>query len=178
MALGGSGPRRYAEALLDIATGANAVDELRTSLDRVASALAGQPMRAFTDPSVPLARRLEIAGAGVANEPRTIRAIVALLIQRGRIALLPAVATTYGELVDQRAGIVKAKITTPVELDEAQRSAFVQRLERSSGKKLRATFAVDPSLVGGAKVQLGDHLIDGSIRAQLDRLRTQLVAGR
>ncbi|MEK7284956.1 MAG: ATP synthase F1 subunit delta, partial [Chloroflexota bacterium] len=93
-------------------------------------------------------------------------------------ALLTAVATTYGELVDQRAGIVKAKITTPVELEEAQRSAFVQRLERSSGKKLRATFTVDPSLVGGAKVQLGDHLIDGSIRAQLERLRTQLVAGR
>lgn len=177
MASGGSAARRYAEALLDIAIETNVVDELRVSLDRVASALAGQPTRRLSDPGLPLARRLEVANTGVANEPQPIRALVALLVRRARVALLPAVAATYGDLVDRRAGIAKAKITTPVALDEAQRSAFVQRLERSSGKMLRATFAVDPSLLGGAKVQVGDHLIDGSIRAQLERLRTQLAAG-
>ncbi len=60
-------------------------------------------------------------------------------------------------------------------LDERQQSAFVDRLERSSGKKVRATFAVDPSLIGGAKVRVGDHLIDTSVRAQLSALRSQLT---
>jgi len=177
MALGGSAPRRYAEALLDIAIETSAVDDLSTSLDRVAAALAGQPMRVLSDPGLPLARRLELAGAGVADEPQPIRALVSLLVQRSRIALLRQVAAAYGDLVDRRAGIAKAKITTPVELDTRQRSVFVERLERSSGRKLRATFAVDRSLLGGATVQVGDHLIDGSIRAQLERLRTQLAAG-
>jgi len=71
--------------------------------------------------------------------------------------------------------VAKAKITTSVALDEAQRGDLVQRLERSSGTKVRATFTVDPSLIGGAKVQVGDRLIDASLRNQLDDLARQLA---
>jgi F-type H+-transporting ATPase subunit delta len=59
-------------------------------------------------------------------------------------------------------------------LEPAQERAFVERLERSSGKTLKATFAVDLDLIGGARVQLGDHLVDSSVRAQLNALRTRL----
>ena len=175
MALSGSAARRYAEAIFDLAAADKAVDAYRASLDVLAAAITPPVIRALRDPSVPVKRRLAAVDAATKGQPRAIRSALLLLEQRDRIALLPAIAREFGDLVDRRAGIVKAKITTAMPLDDAQRKTFVQRLEKSSGKKLRATFAVDEDLIGGARVQLGDHLIDSSVRAQLAALRSQLA---
>ena len=110
------------------------------------------------------------------DEPAAIRAVLMLLLERGRSERVPAIAATYGDLVDEREGIAKARVTTAVELDEPQRSEVLRKLERASDKKIRATFAVDPALIGGAKVQLGDHLIDASLDAQLRALARELAA--
>jgi len=69
-----------------------------------------------------------------------------------------------------------AEIVIDPEVPEAARRELVRRLERESGRKLRATFAVDPALIGGAKVQIGDHLIDSSVRAKLTALGRQLAS--
>lgn len=175
MALSGAAARRYAEALYDLAAPEGAVAAYRGSLERLAAGIAGASLRALRDPSVPLAQRLRAVQAAAAGEPRAIAAVLAILVGRDRLALLPAIARAYADLVDRRAGIAKAKITTAVALDEAERRAFVARLERASGKKLRATFAVDGTLIAGAKVQVGDHLVDTSVRAQLGALRRQLA---
>ena len=175
MALSGSAARRYAEAIFDLAAADKAVDAYRASLDALAAAITPPVIRALRDPSVPVKRRLAAVDAATTGQPRAIRSALLLLEQRDRIALLPAIAREFGDLVDRRAGIMKAKITTAMPLDDAQRKTVVQRLEKSSGKKLRATFAVDEDLIGGARVQLGDHLIDSSVRAQLAALRSQLA---
>ena len=175
MALSGSGARRYAEAIFDLAAADAAVDAYRASLDALAAAITPQVLRALRDPSVPVKRRLAAVDAATNGQPRAIRSVLLLLEQRDRIALLPAIAREFGDLVDRRAGIVKAKITTAVPLADAQRKAFVERLEKSSGKKINASFIVDPELIGGARVQLGDHLMDSSVRAQLAALRSQLA---
>ncbi len=175
MALSGSGPRRYAEAIYDLAAADKAVDAYRSSLDALATAITPQVIRVLRDPSVPLKSRLAAIDAATKGQPKAIRSVLLLLEQRDRIALLPDIAREFGDLVDRRAGIVKAKITTAVPLDDAQRKTFVARLEKSSGKQLRATFAVDDSLIGGARVQLGDHLVDSSVRAQLEALRARLA---
>ena len=177
MALSGSGARRYAEAIFDLAAADTAVDAYRASLDALAAAITPQVVRALRDPSVPVKRRLAAVDAATKGQPRAIRSVLLLLEQRDRIGLLPAIAREFGDLVDRRAGIVKAKITTAVPLDAAQRTAFVQRLEKSSGKKLNTSFTVDAELIGGARVQLGDHLVDSSVRAQLHALLTQLSSG-
>jgi len=174
MALSGSAPRRYAEAVLDLATAENAVDAYRASLDSLAAGLAPQSIRALRNPSVPVKQRLAAVVAATKGHPKAIGSLLLLLEQRDRIALVPDIARVFGDLVDRRAGIVEAKITTAVALDAAAQRAFVARLERSSGHKLKATFAIDDSLIGGAQIQLGDHLIDSSVRAQLIALRTQL----
>lgn len=175
MALSGSAARRYAEAIYDLAAAERAVDAYRASLDALAAGITPVAIRALRDPSVPVARRLAAVDAATAGQPKAIRAVLLLLEQRDRIAILPEIARAFGDLVDRRAGIVKAKITTAVPLEEAQRKAFVTRLESSTGKKINATFAVDAELIGGARVQLGDHLIDSSVRAQLAALRSQLA---
>ncbi|HEV2011771.1 MAG TPA: ATP synthase F1 subunit delta [Candidatus Limnocylindria bacterium] len=175
MALSGSAARRYAEALLDLANAENAVAAFRASLDSLAAGISPQAIRALRDPSVPVKQRLAAIEAVTTGQPKAIRSLLLLLEQRDRIGLLPDIARAYADLVDLRAGIVKAKITTAVALDATQQRAFVERLEKSSGHKLKATFAVDQSLIGGAQIQLGDHLVDTSVRAQLNALRTQLA---
>ena len=177
MALSGSAARRYAEAIFDLAEADKAVDAYRASLDALAAGITPQVIRALRDPSVPVKRRLSAVDAATKGQPRAIRSALLLLEQRDRIALLPDIARAFGDLVDRRAGIVKAKITTAVPLDENQRQTFVKRLEASSGKQIKASFTVEEELIGGARVQLGDHLIDSSVRAQLAALRSQL-AGR
>ena len=152
------------------------VDAFRDSLNTLAAGLGASSLRALRDPSVPLARRMDALRAVTAGEPAAIRSLLLLLAERDRLALLPGIAAALSDLVDRRAGIAKAKITTAIELDPAQQTAFVAQLERASGNKLRASFAVDPGLIGGAKVQVGDHLVDTSVRAKLDALRAQLAS--
>ncbi len=147
--------------MLDLATAEKAVDAYRASLDSLAAGLSPQSIRALRNPSVPVKQRL----AAVAAATKLL-----LLEQRDRIGLLPDIALAFADLVDRRAGIVKATITTAVALDAAAQRAFVARLEKSSGRMLKATFAIDESIIGGAQIQLGDHLVDSSVRAQLNAL--------
>ena len=63
-----------------------------------------------------------------------------------------------------------------IALDQSQQGDIVRRLEQATSKKIRATFAVDARLIGGAKVQIGDRLIDASLRTQLDHLARQLAS--
>jgi F-type H+-transporting ATPase subunit delta len=161
--------------MLDLATAEKAVDAYRAALDSLAAGLTPQAIRALRDPSVPVRQRMAAIEAVTTGQPKAIRSLLLLLEQRDRIAILVDIARAFSDLVDRRAGIVKAKITTAVVLDEAQQRAFVTRLEKSSGKTLKATFAVDAELIGGARVQLGDHLVDSSVRAQLNALRHSLA---
>jgi len=171
----GSAARRYAEAILELAPDEPSVAALRTSLERIASALDRSAIAALRDPAIPLATREKALGEAVKDEPVLIRSVLSLLIEHGRIALVPAIAREFGEIVDAREGVAKARVTTAVELNDRDRDALVRRLERASGRKVRASFAVDPALIGGAKVQLGDHLVDASLEAQLRALARQLA---
>jgi len=176
MALGGSSARRYAEALYQIATSERAVDDFGASLRRLREALSDDVLRALRNPGVPLRARRAAIDAATADEPKAVRSLLDLLLERERVALFPQIASAYTDLVEQRAGILRGKVTTATELSAADRADLLRRLERSSGKKIRATFAVDPSLIGGAQVQIGDRLIDSSLRAQLDELRRELAS--
>ena len=176
MALSGSAARRYAEALVELATTERALGELRASLEKLAPAFDRVTVAGLRDPSVPLKQRVEALTSALGGEPDVVRSLLLLLLETDRIALVPQIALAFGDLVDQREGIAKARITTAVPLDEAARRDLVRRLERESGRKLRATFAVDPALIGGAKVQIGDHLIDSSVRAKLTALGRQLAS--
>ncbi len=175
MALSGSAGRRYAEALIDLAGDPATVERFRASLERLSLAIGPETIAALRDPRVSLEHRRDALVAAINDEPAEVRSLLVLLLERQRIQLLPAIARYFGEIVDRRAGIEKAKITTPIELAAADRDELVRRLERSSGRKIRATFVVDPSLLGGAKVQIGDHVIDTSLAAQLQEMARELA---
>ena len=176
MAVSGSSARRYAEAVLGLAADGRAVTTFRESLERLAPAFDRPTVASLRDPGVPLRTRQEAIEAATAGEPVEIRSLLLLLLERDRIALVPSIARAFADTVDARAGIAKARVTTAVPLDDAERESLVRRLEGASGKKIRATFAVDPALLGGAKVQVGDHLVDSSLSARLTALGRQLAS--
>jgi F-type H+-transporting ATPase subunit delta len=175
MASTGSSARRYAEALYELASADSAVPAFAGSLDRLRRALAPDTLRALRNPAVPLRSRADALDAATVDEPKAVRSLLEVLLERDRIGLLPQIAAAYVDIVDRRAGIVKGRITTATELDARQRDELVGRLERSVGKRIRATFAVDASLIGGAKVQIGDRLIDASVKAQLTELGREIA---
>jgi F-type H+-transporting ATPase subunit delta len=176
LALSGSAARRYAEALLALSPDERAVAELRASLEKLAPVFDRVTVAGLRDPSVPMKQREAALTAALAGEPAAIRSVMVLLLETDRIALVPQIALAFGDLVDRREGISKARITTAVPLKESEQRELVRRLEGESGRKLRATFAVDPTLIGGAKVQIGDHLIDSSVHAKLIALGRQLAS--
>ena len=176
MALSGSAARRYAEALLALSPNERAVAELRASLEKLAPVFDRVTVASLRDPSVPMKERIAALSAAIGGEPTEIRSLMTLLLETDRIALVPQIALAFGDLVDRREGVAKARITTAVPLKDAEQRDLVTRLERESARKLRATFAVDPALIGGAKVQIGDHLIDSSVRAKLVALGRQLAS--
>lgn len=177
MALRGSSAKRYAEALLDLALERRSVDEWRESLDRVAAGFSADVLKILSAPSIGMEPRRRAIELATADEPIAIRALLVQLFEREQVRLLPQIARAFHALLDERAGIEPAVIATAVPLDEAARRELVERLERESGRRLRASFAVDPDLLGGAVVRVGDHQLDGSLRTRLDLLRQRLAAG-
>jgi F-type H+-transporting ATPase subunit delta len=176
LALSGSAARRYAEALLALAPDERTVVAFRASLEKVAPVFDRVTVAGLRDPSVPMKQRVEALTSALRGEPDVVRSLLGLLLENDRIALVPQIALAFGDLVDRREGIAKARITTAVPVRETEQRELVRRLEAESGRKLRATFAVDPTLVGGAKVQIGDHLIDASLHAKLSELERQLAS--
>ena len=178
MALTGSSAKRYAEAVLQLAEESRDVAQWTNALDRITQSLSPQALRLLAAPSFPLEARRTALERVTADESPGIKSLLQTLLERERIALLPAIARAYHDLLDEREGIERAVITTAVPMDEARQRDIVDRLERITGKKLRATFVVEPALQGGVVVRVGDHQVDGSVRTRLALMRQQLAQGR
>lgn len=171
--------RRYAEAALSLAerdgTLGDWVGALETASGRLTEA---QVIRVLADPAIPFDQRRRVVeailGDTVTGAPRNL---VLLLVRRGRIELLPRVAGELRRLWEQRQGIVHAVVTSAAPLTDAETQAVRERLAAMTGETVEVELQVDPSLLGGVLVRMGDRLIDGSVRGRLERLRTRLTSG-
>ncbi len=100
-----------------------------------------------------------------------------LLVDKGRIACLPDIVSTYRILADEQAGVIRPVITTAYQLDQTQVDAITKALEERSGKKVLPTVSVDATLIGGVVTQIGDIAYDSSVRTQLTRIHDILQKG-
>jgi F-type H+-transporting ATPase subunit delta len=98
------------------------------------------------------------------------------MIRRGRPGSIPAMRRHFEELVRRQRGIARAEIRSALPLDEQDRAELERTLERLAGREVELTELVDPSLIGGISVRIGDRLYDASIRSRLERLRARLTA--
>jgi F-type H+-transporting ATPase subunit delta len=108
---------------------------------------------------------------------RPVENLVQLLLRRGRIEELPRVAAQFRRLDEARQGITHATATSAAALSPDEIRALTERLESTTGGRIVLDVQVDPSLLGGLVVRVGDRLIDGSVRGRLERLRNQLISG-
>jgi F-type H+-transporting ATPase subunit delta len=171
--------RRYAEAVFQLAASDDSYDRWATDLALAAEIVADPEVaRIVNSPAVPLKDRARLLGSmlGKRLAPRAIN-LVKLLDQRGRIALLPAIAVEYGRQLDQMRGVVVATVTSAAPLEPEETAAVEAKVEQMTGSTVRLASVVDPALIGGLTVRVGDRLIDASVRGRLERLRAQLVAG-
>jgi len=106
----------------------------------------------------------------------TGRNFVRVLVDEDRIGVLPQIRTLFEGLKNDTDGVSKARIDTAFPLTDAQAAELKAALERRFGKKIETTVNVDPSLGGGARITVGDTVIDGTIEAQLAAMATQLRA--
>ena len=169
--------RRYAEGAFQLAQEENGLDAWREDLARLEAMLRNEKVRdAFANPSVTIARRLELAERLAPDLSQGARNLLRLLIERQRTGLIPDVRREFDRLADEAAGIVDVTLTTAVELDDQSRDGYEKALTESLGRRVRVHHAVQPALVGGATILIGDRLTDGSVLSQLGRLRQELAS--
>jgi F-type H+-transporting ATPase subunit delta len=178
MARRDSAPRRYAEAAFEIALRDGSVERWRAELDQAAATLDSDELsEALANPALPLQQRVEIVHGVFAGLSEPVRNLILLLLRRERIRQLPRVASEFRRLDDKRNTISHAIATSASPLGDAEVRAITARLEQMTGGRVALETSVDPGLLGGIVVRIGDRLIDGSVRGRLERLRNQLASG-
>ena len=132
----------------------------------------------LANPAVPLAPRLDLADSTLGKVVgRPVLNLIGLMLRRSRIDQLPKVAAEFRRLDNARQGITLATATSAAPLSPDDVRALTARMEQFTGGRVELDLQVDPSLLGGLVVRVGDRLIDGSVRGRLERLRNQLVSG-
>jgi len=180
--------RRYAEAAFELAGRDGTEDAWRSGLRAAADDFGREEvLRIVEDPARPLAERMQVLravlGAGPLLEAAGDRVaaqllnLVALLLDRRGVSILPSIADEYDRLLDAQRGIVRAVVTSATELTDDEASAVRERVEAMTGSRIELRREVDPGLIGGLTVRVGDRLVDASVRGRLERLRHQLLAG-
>lgn len=171
--------RNYAETLFELARRAGGEIEAWGDLMDVTAAAMGTPKieAMLMSPRVPTEQKVRIVSAALEGAPRPFVLFLAAVIRRGRQVLLSTIADEYRAMLDQSLGRVRAGITLARPVDEARKAEIVAKLAAGLGKEVIAGFAVDPAIIGGTIVKIGDQVYDGSVRKRLGRLRRQLIAG-
>ena len=170
--------RPYAEAAFRLADGAGALGKWSEMLGALALVAEDARVRAaIADPNLGDAKAAGVfigilAGKLNAEAENFLR----ILAENGRLELLPEVRAQFEALKNEREGVLEAEVHSAFELSDAQLADLVQRLEKKTGRKVRARLQINKDLIAGVRIALGDQVIDGSARAQLGALETALKA--
>jgi F-type H+-transporting ATPase subunit delta len=170
--------KRYAQAAFEIASESGTVEIWRAEVADVATVLTDSQLApVLADTKIPVDRRLAMLERALAVSPLVLN-LARLLVSRGRSLDARAVADAFVRMADEQQGIAHASVTTAVRLSQEQLTAIETQLSASLHKQVKATSSVDPAIIGGVVVRVGDKLVDGSVRTRLKRLRLELEGAR
>ena len=174
--------RNYAEALLALARKANDLAGWGASISGVVAAIDSDArLRNFlAAPQVSASQKNAVLGKAFTGKlPRNMVRFLQKLVDNRRQMLLPAIAVEYGNLVDEVSGRLHAQVTVSRETSPADRDAIAAQLSRAFAKTVLPHVHVNPDILGGVIVRVGDTVMDGSVRKRLKTLRARgLAAGR
>jgi F-type H+-transporting ATPase subunit delta len=168
--------RPYAEAAFALADAQGALGRWSQMLAAMAQVAAHPEVRAATGNPNLGADQIYALFAGACGD-LTLEAqnLLRLLIENDRLGVLPEIHGIYEELKNEREGVVDALITTARPLEPSQLEELVAAIEARVGRKVKPRVEVDAELIGGARVQVGDEVIEGSVRGKLDAMATALL---
>ncbi|MDP2328555.1 MAG: ATP synthase F1 subunit delta [Chloroflexi bacterium HGW-Chloroflexi-9] len=167
--------RRYALAVMEIARSEGAIDSWLEAVEALGALSANSrhvdmlQADGMTDAKFATIVR-QVLPAITEKQLNLFR----LLRRKSRLGLGPSIADYFRELVDEERGVVRAVVTTAVELDEERRRQVQQQLEQATGRRVVLDVQTDPAILGGMVLRIGDEMLDGSTRTRLRSLRSQL----
>jgi F-type H+-transporting ATPase subunit delta len=164
----------YAEALFGVARAEGTLGEVEDELFRFSQTLQGNDelRDALTNPGIPASRRQQIIEdllGGRASS--TTVALVSLVVGTGRARDLPGIIRQLVEMSAAEANKEVAEVRSAIDLNDDQRKRLAEALGQATGKQVEVKVVVDPSVMGGLVAQVGDTVIDGSVRSRLDQLK-------
>jgi F-type H+-transporting ATPase subunit delta len=166
----------YARAFADVVLSAHLdVERSIAALRAIANLLGESPelRRVWENPAVPAEQKRRVLDVIAERDerPKQVRNLVAVLIDHRRTHFLEPIIRQLEKELDARLGFVEAQITSARTLEDAEKSEFEAQVGKLTGKKVRAHYGEDASLLGGAMVRVGSTIYDGSVKGQLERLK-------
>ena len=171
--------RRYASALADVAIDRGETNEVKAEIDAWADLFKSNPQltEVFGNPTVQYDQKRKVLEELISKSRslETTASFLRVLLSNQRLAQLTAVAEKFGLILDERAGIVAADVTTARPVSANLQSALHDALVKETGRKVRLSFATDEAIIGGVVARIGSTVFDGSVQSQLERLATELA---
>jgi F-type H+-transporting ATPase subunit delta len=168
--------KRYAQAAFALATDHNDADSWRSALDQMGEFMSDAEVRVVLENTrVTREAKLQLIEAALGTLPRLAFNLARLLVRKGRTALASDIALEFRAMLEESQGIAHARAVTAVPLSNGEQTALAQRLREQTGQQIMLETEVDPALLGGVIVQIGDRLVDASTRGRLEALRQNLV---
>ncbi len=173
--------RNYAETLLELARRANDLDSWGRLIDDVADAMQRDRVvwLFLESPRVSAAEKNKVVLRALQGQlSSTFVRFLQALINHRRQMLIPEIAREFHDLVDAAEGRVHANVVIARALDDSGRTVIAEKLSRAIGKSVVPHLVVNPAIIGGVVVRIGDTVMDGSVRRRLATLRHRMLAGR
>lgn len=170
--------RRYAEAFFSIAQDHSKIDQYQQELELVVDAIKGSDiLREYLDHLlIPAKEKKENITKLFGDKVSQITLnFLLMVIDKRREAYIEAIVEEYKELADISRNIAKADLISAQEVSEDELNTLAQKLSASTGKTVQLKQVIDPSLIGGVKLRIGDQIIDGTVAKKLEMLKTQLL---
>ena len=175
----GSSARRHAQAVFQIAQEQDNLEKWQADLEELASAFGDPDLsRVLESPKVRPDQKQDLAAQRLAGLDPLARNLASLLVSKGRVALAAGIAAEYRDLLDDYRGVGNAEVTTAVVLDPEAEKRIADQMSEATGKQIQLTSQVDPNIVGGIVIKIGDRLIDGSTKTKLSAMRSALAERR
>jgi F-type H+-transporting ATPase subunit delta len=170
--------RNYAEVLFQLGDRSGNADRYADLLDALAAAIETTPrvQAMLMSPRIAKAEKARFFGEALQAAPREFVLWLQALVKRGRQGILREIATEYLALLDVKLNRVRASITLARKPDEKLERAIQDSLSRQLEKQVIAAYSVEPEILGGAIVRVGERVLDGSVRRRMTKLRRQLLA--
>ncbi len=173
--------RRYAKALIDLASRDDSIAEIGSQLQQHLDLFRANPAlhNVLLHPGIPTEAKFNIL-KGILDHTQPaplLRKFILLLLDKDRLPRFELICELYEQMANARLGRVVAQVTTAVELDDTLRQTVTQKLADITQKQVLLDTRVDPAILGGLIVHIDHTVLDGSLRGQLARLRQELIGG-